>query len=115
MNYIFSDMAWRAAGRLKDMFISSIFWVYILFYIIVDRRSSNISLPTVSNDVKEEKIRRDEIHILVDTKDVSRSTSSTVATNEFRLILPKFRPISDQKNLKLRPILTIFNRNSDLP
>ena len=80
MNNLFSDMAWRAAGRLKDMFISSIFWVYILFYIIVDRRSSNISLPTVSNDVKEEKIKRDEVHILVehniDTIDVSSSTSS---------------------------------------
>ena len=78
MNTIFSDMAWRAAGRLKEMFISSIFSVYILFYIIVDRRSSNISLPTVSH--KEEKIKRDEVHILVehniDTNVVSSSTSS---------------------------------------
>ena len=80
MNNIFSDMAWRTADRLKEMFISSIFTIYNLFYIIVDRRSSNISLPTVSNDVKEEKIKRDEVHILVehniDTIDVSSSTSS---------------------------------------
>ena len=81
MNYIFSgSMAWRAAGRLKDMFISSIFSIYILFSIIVDRRSSNISLPTVSHNVKEEKIKREEVHILVehkiDTNDVSSSTSS---------------------------------------
>ena len=80
MNYIFSDMAWRAAGRLKGMFISAIFSIYILFYIIVDRRSSNISLPTVSHNVKEEKIKRDEVHILVehniDTNVVSSSTSS---------------------------------------
>ena len=43
----------------------------------------------------------------------------TVATIVFRLILAKFRPNSDQKNTeiqtKFRPILTIFNRNSDLP